>query len=190
LLQYNNRIGTIIPDGQTYRFITNVGNSTSKGLELFAEYDFARILHMNSSKIFSLFHSYSFTDARYASNHLLAGTRGKRVENAPRHIVRAGLTAGYKKLSLTLQYNFVDQTYSDANNTKDPTPNGQTGLIPSYHLTDMTISYQYKNKFEIKSGLNNLFDARYFTRRAGGYPGPGVLPGDGRRGFLTIGFKI
>jgi Fe(3+) dicitrate transport protein len=28
--------------------------------------------------------------------------------------------------------------------------------------------------------VNNLFDRRYFTRRAGGYPGPGIIPADGR----------
>jgi Fe(3+) dicitrate transport protein len=42
----------------------------------------------------------------------------------------------------------------------------------------------------IKAGVNNLEDIRYFTRRAGGYPGPGALPADGRNFFVAIGAKF
>ena len=38
-------------------------------------------------------------------------------------------------------------------------------------------------------GINILTDTRYFTRRASGYPGPGVLPADGRTFFITIGYR-
>ena len=42
----------------------------------------------------------------------------------------------------------------------------------------------------IKAGINNFNDTRYFTRRAGGYPGPGALPADGRNFFISIGAKF
>jgi Fe(3+) dicitrate transport protein len=42
----------------------------------------------------------------------------------------------------------------------------------------------------IKAGINNMADVRYFTRRAGGYPGPGALPADGRNFFVSIGAKL
>jgi Fe(3+) dicitrate transport protein len=35
-----------------------------------------------------------------------------------------------------------------------------------------------------------LTDERYFTRRAGGYPGPGILPGMGRSWFMSIGISL
>ena len=38
-LQYNNRVGTIIPLGANYRLVTNVGASTSKGLETYIEFN-------------------------------------------------------------------------------------------------------------------------------------------------------
>jgi len=63
-------------------------------------------------------------------------------------------------------------------------------LIPSYTITDLTATYTFSKDLHIKAGLNNLFDEKYFTRRAGGYPGPGVLPGDGRNFFLSIGAKF
>ncbi len=39
-------------------------------------------------------------------------------------------------------------------------------------------------------GINNLTDERYFTRRAGGYPGPGILPADGRTFYVSAGIKF
>jgi Fe(3+) dicitrate transport protein len=188
-LQYNNRIGTIIPAGQSYRLITNVGRSSSKGIEAFTECNLMKAFGNNDYE-FSIFQSYSFTHATYGSNHLLADISGKRVENAPRHILRTGFSAGYKKALLTMQYQFVDETFSDANNTVAPAANGQSGLITSYHVADLTISYEFKNKIQAKAGINNLFDERYFTRRAGGYPGPGILPADGRTLFFNINFKL
>jgi len=56
--------------------------------------------------------------------------------------------------------------------------NGNIGLIPSYSILDLTASYKFSKKMHVKAGINNLQDAMYFTRRAGGYPGPGALPAD------------
>ena len=112
------------------------------------------------------------------------------MENAPQDIFRGGLSAGYKGFLLTGQLNYVGATFSDANNTVAATSNAQNGLIPSYTITDLTASYKFSKGLNLKAGLNNVFDARYFTRRAGGYPGPGVLPGDGRNYFVSVGIKL
>jgi Fe(3+) dicitrate transport protein len=42
----------------------------------------------------------------------------------------------------------------------------------------------------IQVGVNNLTDEVYATRRAGGYPGPGIMPGNGRTFFFTVGAKF
>jgi Fe(3+) dicitrate transport protein len=112
------------------------------------------------------------------------------VENAPKNIFRGGLSAGYKGLLLTGQLSYVDEAFSDANNTVTPSPNGQNGLIPSYTVIDLTASYKFSKRLNLKAGINNLFDERYFTRRAGGYPGPGALPADGRTFFVSVGAKL
>lgn len=189
-LQYNNRVGVVTPNGSNYRFITNVGASTSKGIESYLEFNPARAFNAPTSFDLIVFSSYGYTDARYSGNHKDANTKGKRVENAPEHITRAGITAGYKKWLFTWQYSHVGQAFSDANNTLTPTANGNNGLIPAYNITDITLTYKMNNKFNIKSGLNNLFDTRYFTRRAGGYPGPGALPADGRTFFISLQAKL
>ncbi len=76
------------------------------------------------------------------------------------------------------------------NNTVTPTTNGNNGLIPSYTITDLTATYKFSKGLNFKAGINNLFDERYFSRRAGGYPGPGALPGDGRTFFVNVGAKF
>lgn len=191
-LQYNNRIGTVTVAGTpSYRLITNVGNSTSKGFEGYAEFNPWRAFVKKDTKgdiIF--FGSYSYTDATYSTSHKDAATKGKRVENAPMNIFRGGITAGYRSLMVTAQLSYVDETYSDANNTEMPSANGNNGLIPSYTIADITAVYKLNKTVTVKAGVNNLADKTYFTRRAGGYPGPGALPADGRTFFLSIGAKF
>ncbi|MEI2750564.1 MAG: TonB-dependent receptor [Ferruginibacter sp.] len=189
-LQYNNRIGTITPAGANYRLVTNVGASTSKGVETYAEFNILRAFVKNPKADLSVFASYSYNDARYSGSHKDANTKGKKVENAPANIFRGGVSAAYSGIQLTVQVSYVDKTYSDANNTVAVSANAQNGLIPSYTLTDVTASWKFAKNFQCKAGINNLFNEHYFTRRAGGYPGPGALPGDGRTMFLSVGAKF
>ncbi len=189
-LQYNNRVGSIIPSGTSYRLITNVGASTSKGIESYIEFDPVSAFSNSTNKNLILFSSYSFTDARYSGDHKDANTKNKKVENAPQDIVRTGISFGYKKFLFTTQFSFVGNSFSDANNTYTGSSNGNTGLIPSYAITDLTASYKFSKNLNLKAGINNLWDNRYFTRRAGGYPGPGAMPADGRTFFLSIGAKF
>ena len=189
-LQYNNRVGAITPTGTTTRFITNVGASTSKGFETFVEFSPVKAFTNKQDIDLSLFSSYSYTDATYSGNHKDANTKGKKVENAPTNIFRGGINFTYKDFVFTTQLSSVGSSYSDANNTEKPSANAQVGLIPSYNVTDFTASYKINKSIKIKAGLNNAFDKRYFTRRAGGYPGPGALPADGRTFFISLGAKF
>ena len=189
-LQYNNRVGAITPTGTTTRFITNVGASTSKGFETFVEFSPVKAFTNKQDVDVSLFSSYSYTDATYSGNHKDANTKGKKVENAPTNIFRGGVNFTFKDFVFTTQLSSVGSSYSDANNTEKPTANEQVGLIPSYSVTDFTASYKINKSIKIKAGLNNAFDKRYFTRRAGGYPGPGALPADGRSFFVSLGAKF
>ena len=191
-LQYNNRVGNIlVKEGNTsYTLVTNVGNSTSKGFEGYVEFNPVQAFTSNKDFDLIIFGSYSYTDARYNSSHKDSAIRNHKVENAPQDIFRGGISAGYKGFLLTGQLNYVGATFSDANNTVAATPNAQNGLIPSYTITDLTATYKFSKGLNLKAGLNNVFDARYFTRRAGGYPGPGVLPGDGRNYFVSVGIKL
>ncbi len=203
-LQYNNRIGTITQqrsNGSYYNLRTNVGNSQSKGIEALVEWNLLKTVLPNATSPFSIsiFASYAHNLAKYGNFTVITkGTtkldttnlKNKSVENAPQHILRSGITLGYKKVLLTTQVNYVSACFADANNTITPSANGQIGQIPAYTVADLTLSYQYQSKYQLKGGINNLTNKAYFTRRAGGYPGPGLLPSDGRTVFVSIGIKI
>lgn len=203
LLPYNNRIGSVVQqrtDGSFYNLRTNVGNSISKGIEALAEYQFVHPLPQQKKYTsLSVFASWGFTNARYGNfkvivkeGNTLAESNlvNKKVENAPEHTLRTGFTIGYKHISLTTQYSYVSATFADANNTVVASANGQNGLIPAYGVADITLASKPVKNVQLKAGINNLFDKQYFTRRAGGYPGPGILPADGRSFFVTAGFKL
>jgi Fe(3+) dicitrate transport protein len=202
-LRYNNRIGVIAQqrqDGSFYNFRTNVGNSTSMGFEGYAEFNAVRALAQQPTVAELLvFASYGYTDAQYGDFKVIAKSgnnlvesnlKDKRVENAPEHILRAGITAGMKGVLLTGQVSYVSEVFSDANNTVAPSANGQNGLVPAYTVADLTATYKFARHLNVKAGVNNLLDERYFTRRAGGYPGPGLLPADGRIFFVSLGAKF
>ena len=185
-LQYNNRVGVISTNGGVNRLVTNVGNSNSKGLESYIECMPIKLFAKESKYDLIVFTSYAYTDARYSTDHKLAAIKGKKVENAPNHIIRTGITFGVNKFLCTAQVSYVGESFSDANNTFAPSLNGTVGLIPAYTVSDLTFSYKFKKGIAYKSGINNLFNVTYFTRRAGGYPGPGVLPADARSFFITM----
>ncbi|MEN9513126.1 MAG: hypothetical protein RJB16_886, partial [Bacteroidota bacterium] len=203
VLQYNNRIGLIVQqntDGSFYNLRTNVGNSNSKGIEALIEFNPTKAWAPNSKwGNITAFASVALIDAMYIDVKVIArqgnnlvetNIKNNRVENAPRNIYRTGLTYSKKKLTATVQYSYVSEAYSDANNTKTPTANGVNGLIPSYSVVDMSGTYKFSEQFFVKAGVNNLFNEKYFTRRAGGYPGPGVLSAEPRNFFTTIGVKL
>jgi Fe(3+) dicitrate transport protein len=195
-LYYDNRIGTVLRDGVNFR--TNIGTSVSKGVEVYAEFDPVKM--MISKPRFgsvSLFVSGSILDARYIKwdNPAIAedpekSIENKRVEYAPKQTWRAGLTYKMDALSATVQTSYIDEVFTDATNTELPTPNAQAGKIDAYNLIDAAIKYEVSKQFFVQASANNLLDTRYATRRAGGYPGPGLLPGNGRTITLTLGLNL
>ena len=189
-LKYNNRVGTITTSNTNYRLITNLGASISQGIESYIEFNPVRAFSNSTTTDVILFSSYAYTNATYSGDHKDASTKGKKVENAPTDIFRGGISYGYKNFLLTAQLSFVGASFSDANNTVAASANGNTGRIPSYSITDLTGSYKFSKMLQLKAGINNIMDERYFTRRAGGYPGPGALPADGRSLFISIGAKL
>ena len=96
----------------------------------------------------------------------------------------------YKRqdLSLAYQFGYVYQHFSDATNAEF-VADATRGVIPSYHVQDVSVSYYYK-WFRFSAGLNNLTNERYFTRRATAYPGPGIIPADGRSYYVGFAFKL
>ncbi|BFG71184.1 TonB-dependent receptor [Sediminibacterium sp. KACHI17] len=203
LLQYNNRIGLIAQqrlDGSFYNLRTNVGNSRSRGVEALVE--FSPFKAWGVKPVFgnlTVFVSLAFINAQYDNLRVItrqgntlveSNLKNKKVENAPERIYRTGITYSRKQLTVTAQYSYVSEAYSDANNTIIPTSNGVNGLIPAYDVVDISGTYKFSEKFFIKGGINNVLGEKYFTRRAGGYPGPGLMAAEPRNFFMTLGVKL
>jgi Fe(3+) dicitrate transport protein len=202
-LNYNNRIGTITQlddNSKPFQFRTNLGQSVSKGFEAYLEFDpVTAIFKTSTLGYLSLFASLAHINATYKNlktttlnNNQLVETNlaGKRVENAPRNINRFGATYNLKNLSVTWQLSSIGESFADASNTTTPNAAATSGLIPSYQVQDISGSFKFLKNYNLKAGINNLTDQRYFTRRAGGYPGPGILPADGRTAYVSLGFKF
>jgi Fe(3+) dicitrate transport protein len=195
-LQYNNRIGTIAQNGVAFR--TNIGASESKGIESFIEIDPIRIF-TNNSKIgyFKVFINYAFVDARYTewNNPAIAhdptkSITNKKVENAPQQIARFGLNYKRNSFSATFQVNHVGEVFTDAANTVLPNSTATLGKLDAYTVLDVSATCVFLEKYNVKLGVNNLTNTIYSTRRAGGYPGPGIMPANARTIYLGIGFKL
>jgi len=191
IIEYKNRIGTILTvDSMTYniiRYRTNVSDSRNMGIETFAEIDWIKLFKKESKHKLSTFVNASYINAIYI-NSKESAYKNKKVEYVPEMIVRTGITYAWNKLSLTAQYAYTSEQFSDATNSTT-SPSGIYGNIPSYYVLDVSASYTWK-QFGIFTGVNNLTNSIYFSRRAEGYPGPGIIPADPMNGYVTLQFKF
>lgn len=189
-LKYNNRIGSIFTrdtNFMTYRLRTNVADSRNIGLETLVEADILKALKKETKYKLGVYTSFSLIDARYINTKNTA-IANKLVENVPPLLVRSGVSFGTDKYNITYQFSYQSKQYSDATNT-EVSPTAVDGAIPAFSVMDLSLSYTWKH-FTFYSGINNLTDAKYFTRRADGYPGPGILPADKRNFYLTVQYKL
>lgn len=194
-LNYNNRIGEISVNGNPFR--TNIGQSVSRGAEIYAELSTQRWMGKKGCGHLDVFSSITLMNATYerwddpaTATDASKSRVGKKVENAPDQMIRGGLTWRCGGFSLTGQYNYVSSVFADAMNTVEANATATNGQIPAYGITDVSFSWQLREGFTLAGGVNNLTDEKYFTRRAGGYPGPGILPGVGRNYFVSFIVKF
>ena len=190
-LKYNDRIGSVFArdsNYMTYRLRTNVSDSRNVGLEVLLEGDILKAITKGAS-IYKLnvYTNLSLIDARYVntSNTAIAD---KLVENVPPLLFRTGVSLGREKWNVAYQFSHQAKQYSDATNT-EITPTAVDGAIPAFSVMDLSVSYNWR-MLTLYTGINNLSNSVYFTRRADGYPGPGILPADKRNYYVTVQVKL
>lgn len=190
-LKYNDRIGSIFSrdtNFMTYRLRTNVADSRNLGLEMLLEGDLLKLIsHGTSGFKGNLYANVSLIDARYINTKNTA-IANRLVENVPPFMFRTGASFGNPRFNISLQYSYQEKQYSDATNT-EVTPTAVDGAVPAFSVLDLSVSYNWR-WFTLFSGVNNLTDSKYFTRRADGYPGPGILPADRRNVYVTLQFRL
>ena len=191
-IAYDNRIGFIqkkFSDGSVKTERGNVGNAVIYGFESLVDFNFIEVLKIdNKNYSFNYFINLSLIDSEYVSSET-PGIEGKKVEFVPKTNLKTGLRAGFKNFSLNVQYSFLSDQFSDSTNAIDGNLSGVIGLIPSYQIIDVSSSFK-KGIFKFELGINNLLDEKYFTRRATGYPGPGIIPSPNRNFYITTQIKF
>ncbi|MEO9474592.1 MAG: TonB-dependent receptor [Cyclobacteriaceae bacterium] len=201
LLKYNDRIGTVLasePDprfnnliDRTYRYRTNIADAQTYGLEAFIEMNLFRIFNStrDRSDNLSWFINLGLIDSEYQKSEQ-NGIEGNKVELVPMYNIKSGLSYKGDRLSTSLLFTTVAEQYSDASNEEGPVPGAVEGLIPAYTVMDFSAGYKIGKGFKAEAGVNNLLNSKYFTRRAAGYPGPGIMPSDGRSFYFSLGYNF
>ena len=188
---YNDRIGVILDD-RANRVRTNIGSAVIAGIESLVDVELSELLSSGESGFkWNVFLNSAFTYSEYLSSQAQNVT-GKQVEFVPNVNIKTGTNVAYEGFNLGFQYSYISQQYTDAQNSPiapaGDKRSGIVGEIPAYQVLDLTLKYTYKY-ISIETGVNNLLNEAYFTRRATGYPGPGIIPSDGRTFFVTLGFR-
>lgn len=197
-LFYGNRVGLLSKldaANHPYLFTTNVGDAVSKGVEAYAELSLSKLINNhNIYTDFLVFNSVSYTHARYTRGMIAnrgdnVSVVGNHLENTPEIINKTGFEYRLGNFSTNLQYSYTGSNFNDALNTVF-SANGITGKIPAYHLWDWSASILFKKYYRFGAGINNFSNEKYFNRRITFYPGPGILPADGRTFYVSLSVKL
>lgn len=204
-LLYDNRLGEIlkpatridangneIETGGIVRFRGNIGKAFMYGLESFGNWSIKETFFPSSEKLkLNYFANLALTKSEYLESEE-NNVEGNEVEFIPAVNIKTGFNFGYGNLLGSFQYTYLSKQFTDATNAPQDVNDNQRGIegeIPAYDILDFSLSYSYK-KWKLEAGINNLLDNSYFTRRATGYPGPGIIPSEPRTFYTTLQFKL
>lgn len=204
-LKYNDRIGEVLKleqrenaqgeledTNRTIRFRGNIGDAIIYGLETFADWDLKRTFFDSAENYrLNVFVNAAFTNSEYTRSEE-NNVEGNEVEFIPDVNLKTGLNFGYRNFLAGLQYTYLSTQFTDATNAPQDVNDNQRGIegsIPAYGVLDLSASYSL-GRFKLEAGLNNLLDNYYFTRRATGYPGPGIIPAQPLTWYTTLQVKL
>lgn len=192
-LYYDGKIGDkqiIGSNGAPGRIRKNIGTAFTYGFEALLDWKLNRtFFKQNEHFQWNLFSNVSLTDSEYIKSEE-ANIKGNSVEFVPLYNLKSGMGVGYKNFLASIQLTYLSEQFTDANNStveRSDNTTGISGKIPAYHVADFSASYKWKY-FKLEAGVTNFTNNKYFTRRATGYPGPGIIPSDLRSFYTTLEF--
>lgn len=186
-LIYDDRIGflqKIFPDGNVRSERGNIGKARIFGFESLVDLNINKLFSFDNNIQSNIFFNTSVINSKYTSSEA-NGIVGNRVEFVPRLNFKTGVKFSYKDFTANFLYSYISEQFTDATNAVESNIGGVIGAIPSYNILDFGISYEWKN-FRLESGINNALNNSYFTRRATGYPGPGIIPSPPKNFYITL----
>ncbi|MBK21163.1 MAG: hypothetical protein CMP63_02430 [Flavobacteriales bacterium] len=191
MLHYDNRIGLIWQTDDltfdTYQYRTNISASRTIGAELTNWINLGELTGLNDTiHKLNLMTNITSNYAKYIDTAAIV--YGNRVEMVPWLTLKSSLTHEYKKWLFSGLINFQTTQFSEATNAIE-SMNGVYGLIPSFYVIDVKGGYNFKN-ITLQLSVNNVTNKSYFTQRANSYPGPGIIPSEGRVYWVSAVFKL
>jgi Fe(3+) dicitrate transport protein len=196
-LYYDDKIGEYEaqnPNGAAavVRFRDNIGTAITYGFETMIDWSLSNtFFNQNEDFTWNLFTNTAITNSEYLKSNA-PNIEGNKVEFVPLYNIKSGSAIGYKNFMASLQFTYVSSQFSEANNSVTDTNDNTYGIfgqIPAYYVADISTSYKWK-RFKLEAGINNFTNNSYFTRRATGYPGPGIIPSDNRTFYATLEFTF
>jgi Fe(3+) dicitrate transport protein len=191
-IKYNNRIGNVLlADSNTfnlYRYRTNISSSLNQGIDVFGELNITRLISSTQKKWYlATYINTTYIKAYYDDPKSKAYYK-KKVEYAPTWNIKSGIDFRVKGLRCNVSYLNVSQQFSESTNATI-SDNAISGTIPKYNVLDLSLTYTWKF-LEFSGSINNLWNRKYFTRRAEGYPGPGIIPADPRTFYVALAYRF
>ena len=194
-LYYDDKIGeyeTRNPNGSAaiVRYRDNIGTAVTYGFETMFDWSLSKtFFDQNDDFTWNIFSNIAVTDSKYLKSDA-PNIEGNKVEFVPLYNIKTGTGIGYKNFISSVQFTYVSSQFTEANNSntdKNDNTYGIFGQIPSYYVADFSSSYKWK-RWKLEAGITNFTNNSYFTRRATGYPGPGIIPSDSRTFYTTLEF--
>ena len=186
---YGDKIGLAPKPNTIKKERTNIGDAQNYGLETFAEIDWLKLGAKKRNWSLKTFINASYINANYI-NSKEPNYVGNKVEYVSSYMVKTGISSSFNQWTFKVQYSFNSSQFSDASNAVEPSGDAILGKVPAYSVFDFSGRYTFKKHFQVEFGVNNFTNSSYFTRRATGYPGPGILPSEGINGYVTLQFKF
>ena len=190
-LNYKDRIGFAqkeFKDGSVKSERGNIGDAIIYGVESNIDFDINNLIVKNDNISLNLFLNTAIIDSKYKRSKE-NGVIGKKVEFVPNYNIKTGIKLGIENFIFNIQLSYISNQFTDSSNAKEGNISGIIGEIPDYNIVDFSLAYRLK-KIKIESGINNLTNTFYFTRRATGYPGPGIIPSPPRNTYITLQIRL
>ncbi|QBY03864.1 TonB-dependent receptor [Thalassotalea sp. HSM 43] len=172
---YSEKEDIIIRDSDAFN--VNGAGSRHKGLELDLNWQITSWLRYFQHSSYSR-HTYT-----HGNSDQFADIAGNDMDSAPKQLHTAGLAWQVNdQLSSQIQYRFVDQYYTDAENEH---------RYDGHQLFDLSGKYQFSPEFNLQLRVANLLDEQYAARADfSGFAGDRYFPGQQRRVYLDLRYQF
>jgi len=144
----------------------NIGATEHEGIETAFDYRFAPDGPLAGAGLYA---NYNYTRALQK----FGATAGMDVPFYARHTGTLGARWARGPLSLNVSGTAQSAQYADTANTVAETADGANGRIPAFHVWNAQAGWKFDSRprVDLLAGVNNLADARYYTRNVDGNAG-------------------